>query len=428
MKILIKKYLIIILCIAFCFLSACSSRNVEKAFVLYGTPTYSLSPIIHIQTILGGSNDDYVFEVLYCDNYIYVIGETNSNDGSFTSSSDGHKLFLAVLNNKGQFLKCLTFGKSNTKNKYVKAKVINTYIYVLSDCSLETQSVVLYKIDLNNNSVHNTVLGSLLVDENALDLIEWKDSIFVIGQAYDNTSSCKSLFITRLDYSLKQKHYERIIRAADLTYIGTESSSNSLKVWINAVAISYSYPAMIDISKDNYVYNNFESQLLSYRLLNIASINDNVLLVLSNEKLNNSAAYVFYCSNSFEKINNLDIENITHAKIAPIKDNALVSFYGRTSLYYLINKDVKLPQNELSKKNATCEKSLSISTGTLIMTKNNNCYELLYINKLKTKIMNLGNYDNINSFCVFKDFLIIASNEKNDIKISFSKIMPYYFI
>lgn len=433
MKFFNKKIIAILLMFSAVFFNcSCSSITLNNGFMIFGTPSYALSPLIDIQTILGGSKDDYVCEILAHNEYIYVIGETQSNDGSFTSSSGGHKLFLAVLNNNGQFLKCLIFGISKTKNTFLKAKIINDFVYVLSDCSLETESVVVYKINLQTDSIKNIVTGSLLTDENGLDLIEWKDSIFIIGQSYDYTTSCKSLFITRLDQKLNQKHYERIIRPADLTYIGTENSSDCLKVWVNAIAITYSYPAMIDISKDNYVYNNFQNELLAFKLINVTTINNKALLVLCNEDRNNTAAYIFYSLKGFEKINYIAIDNITNSEVITDEDYTLVYLFGKISTYCIISKDMYFPQNNLNKNIATPYKSLKTKTGVLMLTKDNDKYKLLHFDRQKIKIADLKMIENIDAFCVKKDYLITATNyqakKSKDIQVYFSKIMRYNFI
>ena len=431
MKFLKKTIIIFWVCCAVLFNFSCSAKNPKNSFTFFGTPSYGLSPLIDTQTVLGGSKKDFVGEILAHNDYIYVLGETQSNDGTFTSSSGGHKLFLSVLNNKGQFLKCMVFGISKIKNTFLKAKIINDFMYILSDCTLETESVAVYKINPQTDSIQHTVTGSLLTDENGLDLIEWKDSIFVIGQSYDYITSCKSLFITRLDQKLNQKHYERIIRPADLTYIGTENSSDCLKVWVNAIAITYSYPAMIDISKDNYIYNNFQNELLTFRLLNVSTINNKALLILCNEDRNNTAAYVFYSLKGFEKINYIAIDNITNAKVIADKDYALVYLFGKISAYYIITKDMYFPQNNLNKNITTPNKSLKVNFGALMLTQNNNKYELIFFYRQKIKIIELTSIDNINALCVYQDYLITASDYKakksQDIKVYFSKIMPYYF-
>lgn len=428
----IKKITALFFIFCTVFFIACSVRNSDNKLVIFGTPSYSLSPLSDIKTILGGSKDDNVCEVLNYQDYIYVLGETQSNDGSFTSSSGGHKLFLTVLDNKGQFLKCLVFGVSETKNTFLKAKIINDCVFVLSDCSLQTESVTIYKINPQTNSIKHKVTGSLLMDENGLDIIEWNGSLFVIGQNYDYTTSCKNLFITRLDQKLNQKYYERIIRPADLTYIGTDSSSDSLKVWVNAIAITYSYPAMIDISKDNYIYNNFQNELMAFRLLNVTVINNKSLLILSDEGKNNMAAYVFYSSNSFEKINYMATDNIINAQSVAKDNYALVYLSGKISEYYIISKGIYFVQDNLNKSIITPYKYLKINTGVIMLTKDYDKYKLLYFDRYNIKIIDLNITDSINAFCVYKDYLITANNyyakKSQDIMVYFSKIMPYYFI
>lgn len=431
MKIFNKKLVILFFSFWAAFLVACSSANPKNSIIIYGTPSYSLSPLIDIQTILGGSKDENIVEILTCDDYIYVIGETNSNDGNFSSSPGGQKLFLAVIDSKGQLKKSLVFGVSNIKNTFIKAKNINNSVYILSDCSLDTQSVAVYKIIPKTNEIYHTITESVLIDENGLDLIEWKESIYIIGQSYDYATSCKSLFITRFDHNLNKKHYERILRPADLTYIGTESSSDFLKVWVNAIAITYSYPAMIDISKDNYVYNNFQNELYAYRLLDVASVNNNALLILSNENRNNAAAFVYYSSLGFSKVNHIAIDNVNNAKIITDENYALVYFGGNTPIYYIIYQNMNYPISTLNKTLLAPYKFLNIKKGVLILSKESNQKQLLYLRNQKINIADLSIIKDINAFCIFNDYFISACNYQNknskDIKVHFSKIMPYYF-
>ncbi len=423
----------------FCFIAvlyfvicSCAKTPQNNVFLDYGKPAIYPSPFALWQTIIGGTKDDAVKDVFCYDGFIYIIGESNSYDCNFTSAISGQKIFLGKIGFDGQLKNIWFFAASNKQNSFVKSVIVGDYLFVLCECALKTKSAVLFKINLNSGQSSYRVLGSGLLDEYALDLIYRDNKLYIIGQNFDSVYDTRNLFIEQLDINLNQKNYQRIVKSSDLKYIGCIQTQDSINIWINAVAIEYSYPVMIDIGKSQYIYYNFENPMLSYRLMDAASLGGKTLLIFAEENKDNNVAYCFFEDGKFQNLRHISKNNILSARIMPCQDYATVFLNSQKPSCYLIDEKHIVREKNLNQELASPYKYFKNQYITAALGQDNNNQKLIITSNYNIKIMDLAVADKITAFWIEKDYLIIVSNIKGikddmDIKVMLLKTMPYYF-
>lgn len=424
MKFRIALLIIILLISAVMVTAFFACKNIPSSFnnkiTLYGNPVIATDPLSEWQTVLGGSNDDIAKAIHIKDDLLYFLGESSSIDGTLTSSAGGKKLLYSKLNLNGDLKSIKIFGVSDTQNTIIKTLKINDYIYVLSDIPSQDGNAVVYKIDTKTSDIRFKMLGSKLLNENGLDLIEWNDKIYVIGKNYDSVINSNNLFICCLDYDLNIRYFERIVRGANLTYVKVIKNKDSLILWANAEAALCSYPVAIDISQNNYKYEIIQLECGNSKLLNAHLTNNGrTLLIIAVNNKNNQAAYAFVNNNKAEYIHYMSNDNAKSAEIFKVGTNYAIYIDGRFSSYYIIVNNKYYPINEIHSKPF---KIISKNNNTVILA-NNNLYQtefLLFYNNKITKL--LLPYKNI----VFADFILCENNaylamtigiKINDIKI-----------
>ncbi|HEY8423765.1 MAG TPA: hypothetical protein VIL23_03285 [Clostridia bacterium] len=410
-------------------LGGCHKPSAQTRFPAYGAPVFYPYPSVIWQTTAGGSKDDYVKDVFCRGGYIYILGESNSYDINFTSAKSGQKLFLGRLDLSGEIKNIWTFAAADKQNSYIKSILIDDYLYVLGECGLDTKTVVLYKVDINNGQAFYKTLGSKIFDEDALDLIHYKNKLYVIGQNLEHYYNNRGIFIEQLDLNLNQQNFQRFLRSADLKYIGSVITQDAVNIWINAVAINNSYPVMIDISGKEYVYHNFENPFYSYRLLDAKPQGEKTLLIFAKENQNNAAAYCFFENGKFGSIMHIQKDNVISGKILPCQDYAAAYLDSDSPSFYIISDKYISQLKNLNHDFEGLYKNFGQMTAAI--GKRNDKQYLIIIKNSGAKVLNLEISERISAFWIEKDYLIAVSNKKNkdtsDIIITLIKAMPYQF-
>jgi hypothetical protein len=406
-----------------CCLGACQ-KPLDKINMDYGKPVIYPYPSALWQTTIGGTKDDYVKDVFCCGGYIYIIGESNSSDINFTSAVFGQKLFLGRLDFNGQLKNIWTFAAAE-QNRLVKSLIIDDYLYILAEGKFTVKSAVIYKVNLKNGQAFYRVLGSELFDEDALDLAAFEGKLYVIGQNSEYFNNDRHIFIEQLDLNLNPQNFQRFVRGADLTYINWVKTKDGLNVWLNAVSIEYSYPVMIDIGGNEYIYHNYENPFLKYKLLDAKALGDKTLLVFLKEK-QNTAAYCFFENGEFESLRSVLKEDTANAELIPNRDYAAVFLNSQNPDYYLVSENffVNLKNIDYDFISYKCFEDEKI---TVALTRRGGKQSLLIMKDYGFRILNLET-PAIISFWIENDYIITASNQASDIKVTLLNALPYQFI
>src|SRR5690606_6312446 len=177
-----------------------------------------------------------------------------------------------------------------------------------------------------------------------------------------------------------------------------------IHIWINAVAIKYSYPVMIDITKSQYVYHNLENPMLAYRLLDVASLGDKALLIFAKETQDNTAAYCFFENGKFQNLRHLSKDNIISARIIPNQNYATVFFNSQKPSYYLIDDKHIAWLKNLNQELVAPYQYFKNQYITAALSQDNNNQKLIITNNYNIKIMDLKVTDKIMAFCIEKDY------------------------
>ena len=427
----LKLHLVVVFLLCF-MMCACTKTPQDNINLDYGKPMVFPYPSTLWQTTIGGSQDDYVKDVFCYDGFIYIIGETNSYDINFTATKLSQKLFLGRLDWDGQIKDIWTFAASDKQNSIIKSIIIDEYLFVLSECALNTKSVALLKVNLKNGQAKTKVLGSSILDEDALDLIHHNNKIYVIGQNFERNLDSRNLFVEQVDFDLNQQNYQRIVRSSDLKYIGCVKTKDAVNIWINAVAIKDSYPVMIDITNNEYIYHNFEKPLKAYRLLDAKPLGNKTLLIFAQESQNNKAVYCFFENGKFQNIRHISKDNIISGKIIPNNNYATVFLDSQSPNYYLVNENFVALIKNLNQEPDSEYKNFEPNISALLCMENNR-QKIIIMKDYNTKIINLEILENITAFWIEKDYIIAVSNTQNpqnatDIKVMLIKAMPYQFL
>lgn len=427
----LKLHLVVVFLLCF-MMCACTKTPQDNINLDYGKPMVFPYPSTLWQTTIGGSQDDYVKDVFCYDGFIYIIGETNSYDINFTATKLSQKLFLGRLDWDGQIKDIWTFAASDKQNSIIKSIIIDEYLFVLSECALNTKSVALHKVNLKNGQAKTKVLGSSILDEDALDLIHHNNKIYVIGQNFERSLDSRNLFVEQVDFDLNQQNYQRIVRSSDLKYIGCVKTKDAVNIWINAVAIKDSYPVMIDITNNEYIYHNFEKPLKAYRLLDAKPLGNKTLLIFAQESQNNKAVYCFFENGKFQNIRHISKDNIISGKIIPNNNYATVFLDSQSPNYYLVNENFVALIKNLNQEPDSEYKNFEPNISALLCMENNR-QKIIIMKDYNTKIINLEILENITAFWIEKDYIIAVSNTQNpqnatDIKVMLIKAMPYQFL
>ncbi|HEY8443743.1 MAG TPA: hypothetical protein VIL24_02985 [Clostridia bacterium] len=414
--------LVVSLCLVLC---ACQKDAGRKVNLDYGKPVFYPYPSAVWRLVLGGTKDDYVKDIFCYDGYIYIIGESNSSDINFTSAIFGQKLFLGRLDFNGEIKNIWSFAASS-KNRYVKSLIIDECLYVLAECELDTKSAVIYKVNLNTGQAVYKVLGSRLLEEDALDLIADGNKLYVVGQNVERYYNVRNLFIEQLDLNLKQQNFQRFVRGADLKYIGCVKNNDRLNVWVSAVAIEHSYPVMIDLTDSEYVYHNFERPFLGHKLLDAKALGDKTLLVFAKEN-QNSAAYCFFENGEFGALKSILKEDAANGKIIPNGDCSAVFLDAQNPSYYFVSEKYFAVINNINADllSYKCFEDKKIAAA---LAKQGGRQCLLLFKDYDLKILYLETPENLTSFWIEEDYLITAGNGDSDIIITLTKALPYQFI
>lgn len=416
-----RKVISIFLLFLLSILCACQ-KPMDKININYGKPVIYPYPSALWQTTIGGTKDDFVKDVFCYDGLIYIIGESNSSDINFTSAPGGQKLFLGRLDFDGQIKNIWAFAAAQ-QNRFVKSLIIDDYLYVLAEGKFAVKSLVIYKVNLKSGQAYYRVLGSELLDEDALDIAAYNDRLYIIGQSVEQ--NVRRLFIEQVDLNLNQNNFQRFVKGADLKYINCVKSKNGLNVWLNAVSIEYSYPVMIDISGKEYIYHNFENPLLGHRLLDAKGLGDKTLLVFAKEK-QNAAAYCFFENGEFGSLKTILKEDIISCNIISGDDYATVFLNSHNPEYYLINEMFFANINNLN-YDLISYKSFEDKKIAAALAQRGGKLCLLLMRDYNLKLLNLET-ENIVSFWIENDYLIAVSNHASDIKVTLIKALPYQFI
>lgn len=264
------------------FLFSCASNTVKTEYYNHNLTTqisfdcHAADWQIHIK---GNRIDKPVFAESY-NNYLYIIAESNSSDSLYSTSLNGKNLAVIKLSKNGNIIDSAVFGASE-ENEFAKALFYDDSLYIIATSSHNYGTAVVYRVSTQDLEVSQYILGEPYLYEKALDIFEWKGTIYCVHEIIDKNASTNNLAVTKFNKFLKKLSYERIVITGDFDYCRHLSANDKLYL-ISGLRVVKRQMVIVDITQDNnYTHTEISLPAGEFKLLDGKLHNNKLNLLVS---------------------------------------------------------------------------------------------------------------------------------------------------